>query len=290
MATLAMAPLHCRSMNPPRVDLHTHTTASDGALAPHALLARARACGVDLCAITDHDTVAAYDHLDDSPGGLTVVPGIELSTSWRRIGIHVVGLGIDPAATAMRAAVAHQGNAREQRARAIADYLRRRGIPDTYAGAAAQAAGASIGRPHFAAHLVERGVVGSLEQAYRRYLRRAREAHAVDLWASLGTIIAWIRAAGGIAVLAHPTHYKLTHWRLDELVADFAALGGGALELVSGRQHPTVAPLLARLARSHGLAVSFGSDFHRDSAGAPAPGVTATVPSGLRPVWEHWAG
>ncbi|MGE0483583.1 MAG: PHP domain-containing protein [Gammaproteobacteria bacterium] len=275
-------------MNPARVDLHVHTTASDGALAPADVLERARDGGVDLLAITDHDTFAAYDVLAASPPGPRLVTGIEFSTSWRRIGIHVVGLGVDRHGDAMRAACAHQSAARETRARAIDEYLRRRGIPDTYAGAARLAAGGAIGRPHFAAHLVERGVVAEPEQAYKRYLKRAREAHAVDLWATLGAIVDWIRDAGGVAVLAHPGHYRLTHMRLDELVADFVRTGGGALELVSGHQHPAQTTTLATLARRHGLAVSFGSDFHRVRPGQDGPGVTVEVPRGLRAVWEDW--
>jgi predicted metal-dependent phosphoesterase TrpH len=275
-------------VNPARVDLHVHTTASDGTLAPGALFDLARDAGVELLAITDHDTLAAYDALGTPPPGPRLVTGVEFSTSWRRIGIHVVGLGVDRHGDAMRAACTHQAAARETRARAIAEYLRRRGIPDAYAGAARLAAGAAIGRPHFAAHLVERGVVPDVGQAYKRYLKRAREAHAVDLWAPLGQVVGWIRDAGGCAVLAHPGHYHLTHMRQDELAADFAKAGGGALELVSGRQHPSLTTTLATLARRQGLAVSFGSDFHRVRPGQDGPGVTVEVPRGLRAVWEDW--
>ena len=275
-------------MNPARVDLHLHSTASDGALAPQAVLDLASERGVELLALTDHDTLAGYTGMASTPPGLRLVPGVEFSTSWRRIGIHVVGLGVGCHAAAMRTACAHQAAARDRRAHAIADYLRRRGVPDAYAGAARLAAGAGIGRPHFAALLVERGVVSEPEQAYKRYLKRAREAHAVDFWAGLGEIVGWIRDAGGSAVLAHPGHYRLTHMRLDELVGEFAALGGTALELVSGRQHPTLTPTLATLARRHGLAVSFGSDFHRVGPGMAGPGIHVELPRGLRAVWEDW--
>ncbi|MEQ8663179.1 MAG: PHP domain-containing protein [Gammaproteobacteria bacterium] len=273
---------------PGSIDLHAHTTASDGGLAPCELLRAAAAAGVRVLSITDHDTVAAYTALATPPPGLLLVPGIELSTWWRRIGIHVVGLGVDPQGAALRAACASQQAARERRARAIAARLARQGIADAYAGAARHAGAAAIGRPHFARHLVERGAVRTLKQAYARYLANPREAHGVDIWADLGTVIGWIRAAGGRAVLAHPSHYRLTGLRLGELVGEFAALGGAAIEVVSGQQQPATTTRLAALAREHGLEGSIGSDFHHPGRPGTALGRVAALPAGIAPVWAHW--
>ena len=273
---------------PGSVDLHAHSTASDGSLAPDALLAAAAGAGVRLLSITDHDTLAAYRGGLTPPPGLALVPGIELSTFWRRIGIHVLGLGIDTESSAMHEACARQQAARERRARAIAARLERRGIEDAYAGAARLAAGGMIGRPHFARLLVERGVVRTLKQAYAHHLRGASEAHGVGIWAELGEIIAWIRNAGGVAVLAHPAHYRLTGMRLGELVGEFAERGGGAIEIVSGQQLPAVTTRLAALARAHGLAGSLGSDFHHPDRPHTPLGRLPSLPADVPPVWSRW--
>ncbi len=273
---------------PGSVDLHAHSTASDGSLAPEALLAAAASAGVRLLSITDHDTLAAYHGGLAPPPGLALVPGIEFSTFWRRIGIHVLGLGIDIDSDAMHDACARQQAAREQRARAIAARLERRGLADAYAGAARLAAGSVIGRPHFARLLVERGVARTLKQAYAHHLRGAREAHGVGIWAELGEIIDWIRDAGGVAVLAHPAHYRLTGVRLGELVGEFAARGGGAIEIVSGYQPPAVTTRLAALARTHGLAGSLGSDFHHPGRPHTPLGRLPALPADVPPVWSRW--
>jgi hypothetical protein len=273
---------------PGSVDLHAHSTASDGSLAPDALLSAAASAGVGMLSITDHDTVAAYQAGLAPPPGMTLVPGIELSTFWRRIGIHVVGLGIDIDSSAMREACARQQAAREQRARAIAARLARRGIEDAYAGAARLADGGVIGRPHFARLLVERGVVRTLKQAYAHHLRGAREAHGIGIWAELGEVIDWIRDAGGVAVLAHPAHYRLTGMRLDELVGEFAARGGHAIEIVSGQQLPALTTRLAALARAHGLAGSLGSDFHHPDRTHTRLGRLPALPADVPPVWSRW--
>ena len=188
----------------------------------------------------------------------------------------------------MHTALAHQGAAREQRARAIAEQLRRRGIPDAYAGAAAFAGNGVIGRPHFAAYLVASGVSRDHGEAFRKYLGEGRAVHGLELWAPLARVVGWIRDAGGTAVLAHPAHYRLTRSRLAALVADFRAAGGDALELLSGTETPAVTGDLATLARAHDLAVSIGSDFHDPAAPWQRLGRQLPPLAGLRPVWERW--
>lgn len=270
------------------IDLHTHTTASDGTLAPDALLAAAADAGIELLAITDHDTVAGIRGLPQRSAGPQLVSGIEFSTWWRRHGIHVVGLNFQVNHPTMLDACARQQQAREARARAIGERLAARGNPDVYAEAAALAGKAGPGRPHFAEVLVRRGVVTSHRQAFRQFLGHATEAGGFDYWAPLATVIEWIHAAGGTAVLAHPLKYRLSGGRLDALVGAFTAAGGDAIELVSGRQQAADTALLGRLARHHGLAVSLGSDFHNPAHTWTALGCNPLVADGLRPVWQDW--
>ena len=151
-------------------DLHSHSNASDGTLAPAQLIAHAAGCGVDVLAITDHDTLAAYDSLGDPLPAVQLVTGIELSTSWNRIGVHVVGLDIDLTNDDLRNGVARQKEIRLERARTIARRLEKCGIPDPFDAVAEIAGGEYIGRPHFAAHLVAKGIVKDSKTAFRKYL------------------------------------------------------------------------------------------------------------------------
>ncbi|HKK23915.1 MAG TPA: PHP domain-containing protein [Pseudohaliea sp.] len=268
------------------VDFHTHTTASDGALTPAGLLARARACGIAELAITDHDTLAGYRAAAPLARDLILHPGVELSCRWSGALIHVVGLGMrvdDPTLTAGLAAL---DSARRERARIIADRLASRGFPGALAGARAIAGDSQLGRPHFARWLVAAGHLPDEPTAFKRYLGRGKAGDVKALWPELAEVTGWLVAAGGIAVLAHPLHYKFTRMKLRRLVTAFADAGGGALEVLSGRQAAGQATALARLAADFGLAVSVGSDFHADSRYGARPGVAA-APFARQPnVWS----
>lgn len=267
------------------IDLHTHTTASDGSLTPSELVATAHQAGVQLLSITDHDVVDAYAGLA-APRGLNLVSGIEFSTWYARQGVHVVGLNIALDSDAMGTALAAQRSARMERAARIAERLHKQGIAGALAGAARHAGGALLGRPHFAAWLVETGVCANTDRAFKKYLGRG--GGMIDTWPALDTIIGWIRGAGGDAVLAHPAKYGLTRQRLDRLVRAFAGAGGQALEVLSGTQSADLTRDLAALAARHGLAASAGSDFHQPGQPWARLGQVAALPAGCTPVWERW--
>ena len=271
-----------------RADLHTHTLCSDGALSPAQLMADAAAAGVELLSITDHDTLEAWQSLPPIPPGLRLVSGLELSTRWRRAGIHVVGLGVDPAAPTLAAGVAAQRAARQERARRIGARLAKLGFGDCYGAACALAEGRPVGRPHFARALVEAGHVADFAQAFRKYLGNGKAGDVKSLWVGMDEAIGWIRDAGGVAVLAHPAKYKLTRMRLNALVSDFAAAGGEAIEVVSGRQTADVTATLAALAHRHGMQASTGSDFHHPDVRWAALGRQTPLPAACTPVWSRW--
>jgi predicted metal-dependent phosphoesterase TrpH len=271
------------------VDFHTHTSASDGALSPAALLERARAAGVAELAITDHDTLAGYRAAAPLAGGLVLHPGVELSCQWSGATIHVVGLGVRVDDPTLAAGLAALDSARQQRAQTIAERLASRGFPGALAGARAIAGESQLGRPHFARWLVEAGHLPDEATAFKRYLGRNKTGDVKAFWPGLAEVTGWITAAGGIAVLAHPLHYKFTRMKLRRLVTDFAGPGGSAIEVVSGRQAPGQATALSQLARDFGLAVSVGSDFHADTPHGPRLGV-ASAPFADRPnVWTRLA-
>lgn len=270
-----------------KFDLHSHSRASDGELAPVDLLNRARAHGVTHLSITDHDTVSGYADLS-TPSGIELITGIELSSSWRRRGIHVLGLNIDLQSDELLAGIAEQGVRRMRRARRIADRLVKAGLPDIHDDVIAAAAGANVGRPHFAHCLVEGGYVRDVKQAFRKYLGDGRRADVRQAWPPLGDVVDWIRAAGGSAVLAHPAHYRLTRTKLRELVSDFKAAGGDGIEVISGTQDAATTRQLSDLAGDFDMSASAGSDFHRPGVRRAELGGFEPLPEQCRPIWETW--
>lgn len=271
------------------VDLHTHSTASDGALAPAALLELARDEGVDVIAITDHDTLDAYAAIAaTAPSGLQLVTGVELSTTWCGRGIHIVGLNVDPANPELGAGILQQQRARRDRARIIADRLARIGITDVLPAVEAIAGDSPVGRPHFAAHLVAAGHAKDRRHAFQKFLGPGKTGDVRDGWAALDEVIRWIVAAGGHAVLAHPGKYRMTTAKLRALLDDFVAAGGGAIEVVCGPQDPSLTARLAGIAADFGLAASTGSDFHDPANAWSRPGRFSPLPGGLKPVLDLW--
>jgi len=275
-----------------RVDLHCHTRASDGSLTPAQLCERAVELRIELLAITDHDTAGGYrearDYLASHPLPLRLLPAAEFSCVWKNINVHIVGLGIDADSEAARTAFAFLGDARLQRAELIGEKLAKLRMPGACAGALALAGDSQIGRPHFARYLVAQGHVGSIDAAFDRYLGAGKVGDIKAVWPSLEQVVAWIAAAGGVAVLAHPLKYKMTATRLRLLVAEFKAAGGGAIEVVTGRQQADWS-FLAQLSRQHGLEASQGSDFHGPGLGWGDLGAISPMPAGCTPVWLRWS-
>ncbi|WP_347136873.1 PHP domain-containing protein [Parahaliea mediterranea] len=274
------------------IDFHTHSTASDGELSPADLLARAVARNIRYFAITDHDTVEGYLAVRDAALGedLTLVSGVEFSCRWSGVTVHIVGLGMDVAHPAMREGLARLATARHERGAKIARRLDKLGFPGALDGAVAEAGDSQLGRPHFAAWMLAQGHVATVGEAFDKYLGQGKPGDVKAFWPELAEVTGWIVAAGGVAIVAHPLKYKLTASKLRRLVADFRAAGGTALELVNGRQTPDQTAQLRRLARECCLAVSAGSDYHRDSTFGPQLGVEFRAPEGLPCVWERWQG
>lgn len=267
------------------IDFHTHSHASDGALAPAALLAAALAAGVEQFAITDHDTVAGYRELVEGaalPEGFQLVPGTELSCVWSNVTIHVVGLGIDVDHPVLVQGLARLDRARDERAQIIAQRLEKYGMSGALAGARAEAGVSQIGRPHFAAWMLGRGHVKDANEAFDKYLGAGKPGDVKTCWPELAEVAGWITAAGGAAVLAHPLKYRMTRMKLRRCIKDFVTAGGTGLEIWSGRQSPEHTRDLCQLALEYGLAASAGSDFHAYGDYAPSLGFdTAGLPEGL---------
>lgn len=271
-------------------DLHSHSTHSDGTLAPAELVRRAHAQGVDVLALTDHDTTqgCAVAAAVAQSLGMHFVAGVEISVTWSGATLHILGLGIDPDAAALQRGLAGLSDHRDVRAQEIARRLGRHGIPDALAGARLEAGGARVGRTHFARFLVAAGHARDAREAFKNFLGRGAPGHVSGEWAPLEQAVQWITAAGGQAVIAHPARYRLTATRLRRLIGEFKDCGGVGMEVVSGSHSRDEILTFGNYARQFALLASAGSDYHGPGNPWVELGRLPALPVGCAPVWADW--
>ena len=275
------------------IDLHTHSTASDGTLTPEELVREALAAGLSAVALTDHDTVAGVDAFVAAAQGtpLRAIPGVEIAASWYGGSLHLVGLFIDPREPELLAMLTKVRADREIRNHEMARRLNQLGIPITYEEVWELAGEDLIGRPHFAAALVRRGVCATLGEAFARFLAVNQAAYVRRYLPLPPQAIAAIHRAGGVAVMAHPLG-GIDHMpaaRLRSLVRRVAALGADAIETVYSDHTPEDVQVARRIAAELNLAESGGSDFHGDNLAGVAIGSghgDMVVPDSFLPALE----
>jgi predicted metal-dependent phosphoesterase TrpH len=275
----------------PNFDLHSHSTRSDGLLTPAELVARASERGVRALALTDHDEVGGLHEARTRAAqvGITFIDGVEISVTWGDQTLHVVGLQIDPKNAELTAGLEQIRSGREHRAARIASELEQAGIADSLAGARSYAANPDlVSRTHFARFLVERGHARDVQTVFRKYLATGKPGYVPHQWASLAQAVHWIKASGGIPVLAHPGRYKLDNTQREALLANFAEAGGAAIEVVTGSHTADQFVTWARYAQRFGLLASAGSDFHGLGESRRDLGELPELPSGCTPVWEKF--
>ncbi len=273
-----------------KYDLHTHSNASDGTLTPAELVSRARQAGVNVLALTDHDTTGGVDEALRAArlAGITLIPGVEISVTWHGHVVHIVGLGIDHHCQILKDGLARLQEIRADRALEIGRKLERNGIKDSYQGAKNHSGGHLIGRAHFARYLVEQGHAPDMRRVFQRYLGRGKPGYVPCEWASLEEALAWIQAAGGQAVVAHPARHPFTGAKLRRLLETFMQLGGAALEVISGSHTRDDAMNMARHARELQLLGSCGSDYHGPENPWVELGRLHPLPEGVTPIWHDW--
>lgn len=271
-----------------RYDLHTHTLHSDGTLTAPELVAHARACGVDALALTDHDSTSGVAEARAAAAtcGLTLIPGVEISVTWDGLTVHILGLGIDTRCEPLEQGLTRLRTFRDGRALEIDRRLRKSRVDGALDYVRAHVRGAIFARTHFARFLIERGYVRDMRQAFKRYLGRGAPAYVPGQWATLVDAVGWIRAAGGVAVIAHPGRYGLTHAKLTRLLAEFQEYGGRGIEVVSGNHDPATTARFAGIAVARGLLGSIGSDYHGPGQSRVELGRLPELPRGCAPVWE----
>jgi len=271
------------------IDFHCHSTVSDGLLPPEALVARAAGNGCRWLALTDHDDLDGLEPAARTAAahGMGFIPGVEISVSWHDVTLHVVGLAVDPGSATLRAGLAQVRSGRAERAEQIAAGLARVGIGGALQGAYRHAGNPSlISRAHFARYIVEQGHARDTGAVFKRYLVKGKPGYVSHDWATLGDTIGWIRAAGGLAVIAHPGRYRLSAPDLQDLLDEFRELGGMAIEVITSSHSSEDYLRFNRIARDAGLLASVGSDFHAPGESWMDVGGVPDLPLLAPPVWE----
>ena len=246
------------------IDLHNHSTASDGTLTPAECVAYAAEKGLSAIAITDHDTaVGAAEALPLSgQQGVEVIPGIEISTDYNGYGIHILGYFIDPASPALDQMLEYVIAERKRRNREIFALMEADGLDITAAGMLKRFPDSVVGRPHLAQMLVEMGLVSSVSEAFDRYLSKGRRYYRARRYLPLETAFEVIRNAGGKAVFAHPFQYGFDEEGLLALTRTLVDYGCKGIECLYSGYTPEQSEYLCSIAEHFGLCVTGGSDFH----------------------------
>lgn len=273
-----------------KYDLHCHSYFSDGTLSPAQLVEHAKEREITHLALTDHDTLdglaeaqyAAEEH------SIELINGIELSCTWEKQLLHVVGLNVDPSNSMLRKGVKQNQQRRLDRAEAmfedfeqhdiflresVAQQILNRGVPT---------------RPHFAQALVEAGYAKDKKQAFKRYLVRGKPGYIPMIWPGLDDIGTWVTAAGGVAVLAHPNRYRLTRTKLSRLISEMVPQGVTGIEVSTSTTDKQQSKMLGDLATQFGLVSSVGSDFHSMDQPWARLGCAADLGKDLTPVWAKF--
>jgi predicted metal-dependent phosphoesterase TrpH len=261
-----------------RLDLHLHTTHSDGSLAPGDVVALAHKAGVTALAITDHDITTAIPEaiVAGQALGIEVIPGIEISSIHGESEIHVLGYFLDWRDPALNQWLLSQRASRHRRNPLIIGKLQALGIDITYDEVRALAGTDAVGRPHIARVLMEKAVVANAKEAFDRFLANGKPAYVARELPGPTEAIQWIKQAGGLAVLAHPTWVKTTEGTLTDLVRQLKAAGLDGVEVHYSTHTPRQTREYLSLAKQINLLVTGGSDFH----GATKPDIEVGIGKG----------
>lgn len=261
-------------------------------LSPTQLIELATRNGVDAIALTDHDNTDGLAEAAEAAqrGGIGFVQGVEVSVSWGDTTLHVVGLNIDPSARVLAEGLESIRVGRLARAKRIGEALEKIGFSGSFDAALALAQSERLlSRTHFARHLVQRGAVRDIQAAFDKYLATGKPAYVSHRWATLENAVKWIRGSGGTAVLAHPGRYDLKPMMRHEMLKEFKAFGGTAIEVVTGSHRPEQYAMWQRVTLEHGFLASRGADYHGPGESPCEPGRLPALHASLTPVWSSWA-
>ncbi len=272
------------------IDLHSHSNISDGLLSPSELVAHAANNGVRVLALTDHDDIdglpearhAAEQH------GIRLIDGVEISVTWKNRTLHIVGLNINPENVALKTGLSAVRTGRFERARQMAQSLEKAGIHGSFEAASSYAQQSILTRMHFARFLVERGYAKDPKAVFKKYLVKGKPGYVQHEWMSLESALELIIGSGGVAVLAHPGRYEIKRTNMLLLLEEFRALGGSAIEVVTGSHTAAQYVEYAKYAQMFGLKASRGSDYHGKGISFMGMAQLPELPSNCIPVWQDW--
>jgi len=273
------------------VDLHCHSTISDGLLSPTEIATRAHQHGVDVWALTDHDEIGGVAKAREVAKslGMRHIGGVEISVTWAKKTIHIVGLQIDETNLELVQGLYDTRHGREKRAMQIGDMLAEVGIPNAFNGALRYVGNPDlISRTHFARYMVEDGFCKDVSDVFKNYLVEGKPGYVEHRWASLHDAVNWINGAGGMAVVAHPGRYDLTQLQMAAFLDEFKQFGGVGIEVVTGSHTPDQFIEYAKVAEQYGFLASRGSDFHGPGESKTELGALPPLPANLTPVWHDW--
>jgi predicted metal-dependent phosphoesterase TrpH len=269
-------------------DLHCHSAVSDGTLEPEALAARAKANGVELWALTDHDEIGGQHRARTSAAalGLPYLTGTEISVTFLDTTVHIVGLGFDADDAGLKDGLTKTRGGRRERAMEMSDGLAKVGVRGAYEGALKYVGNPElISRTHFARFLVETKVCSDTQEVFRKYLVEGKPGFVPHRWATLKNAVTWITEAGGMAVIAHPARYRFSANEEYALFTEFKAHGGRGVEVMTGSHSSADAVRYTETAIEFGMLASRGSDFHSPDESHIDLGALPALPAKLTPVW-----
>lgn len=270
-------------------DLHCHSVVSDGTLTPEELAVRAKANGVELWSLTDHDEVGGQDRAMAAAHaqGMKYLTGVEISVTFANKTVHIVGLGFDAHNAALVEGLQRTRGGRGERAQEMSEGLAQVGIHGAYEGALKYVGNPElISRTHFARFLVDSGVCHDTHNVFRRFLTEGNPGFVPHRWATLKDAVQWIVQAGGMAIVAHPARYGFTPNEEFALFTEFKNHGGQGVEVVTGSHTPDEYVTYADMAKEFGLYASRGSDFHSPLESRVDLGTLPWLPGQLTPVWD----
>lgn len=247
-----------------QIDLHSHSTCSDGTLRPEDLVNQAANMGLQALALTDHDTIAGLDAASRQAGlrKILFIPGVELEIAWEPGEFHLLGLGLQHPTNEFREAMEELAQLRERRNREMVDRMNEMGIDADYEEIKGFSEGAIIGRPHFADFLVNRCIVKNRQEAFDTYLAKGRPLYSPKGSLELNRAIRLILESGGIPVLAHPLSLYVSWGKLPELIKEFHEQGIVGIEAWHPMARVAECERLEALGKSLGMVVTAGSDYH----------------------------
>ncbi len=275
---------------PATIDLHCHSTISDGLYSPEELVAYAHEQGVKVLALTDHDDMSGLSRARKAAEqhGMQFINGVEISVTWKRRTLHIVGLKVNPDYVPLKTALDAVKQERLDRAKLMAEGLDKFGIEGSFEGARRIAGNSIITRSHFARFLVEAGYVKDVKTVFKKFLVKGKPGFVEHEWMTLKEAVTLIKDSGGVAVIAHPGRYDLGRTNMPLLMHQFRMCGGEAIEVVTGSHTPPQYTQFAEIAHQFSLKSSLGSDFHGPGMSYMAMGRIAELPANCIPVWQDW--